>query len=314
VTDSADWDIASGVGLTALGAAACRAVETLHEPPLVRDPYAGTFVKAARSPASLPVTPQEADADQVFPWPAFAGYVGVRSRFFDEFLAAAAADGLRQVVILAAGLDTRAFRLDWPPGVTAYEVDARLVLSFKEQVLADAGARPRCARHVVVADLRGQWTAALPAAGFDPARPAAWLAEGLLPYLSDAEKDHLLAGVRELSAPGTRIAIEHLSAGMDSMRNYAAFTEAPRRDNADFDVTALWAHEEATDPVPWLAQRGWGVAVAPLSEVAAGYGRPLSGTLPESMLSTVAITARLPGPRGRDRGAAWDPAARKSTM
>lgn len=291
--DKADWDIASGVGLTALAAAACRAVETLREPPLVRDPYAGAFVRAARSPAPLPVTPQEADSDQTFPWPAFTRYLGVRSRFFDEMLTAAAADGLRQVVILAAGLDTRAFRLDWPPGVTVYEVDAPRVLAFKDQVLAGAGARPRAARRAVLADLRGQWTAALLAAGFDPASPAAWLAEGLLPYLSDQEKDHLLAGVRELSAPGARIAIEHLSAGMDSMRHYAAFTEAPRRDDVDFDINALWAHAEAADPAPWLAQRGWSVDVAPMARVAAGYGRPLPDTLPEAMLSTVVITARL---------------------
>jgi methyltransferase (TIGR00027 family) len=291
--DEADWDIASGVGLTALAAAACRAVETLREPPLVRDPYAGSFVQAARAPAPMPVTPQQADGDQTFPWPAFAGYVGVRSRFFDQLLMTAAADGLRQVVILAAGLDTRAFRLDWPPGVTAYEVDAPRVLGFKDQVLAGAGARPRCARRAVLADLRGRWTPALLSAGFDPAAPVAWLAEGLLPYLSDAEKDHLLAGVQELSAPGSRLAIEHLSGGMDSMRRYAAFTEAPRLNDVDFDVTALWAHEEAADPVPWLAQRGWSVDVDPIADVAAAYGRPLPAILPQSLLSTVMITARL---------------------
>jgi methyltransferase (TIGR00027 family) len=290
--DTADWDIASGVGLTALATAACRAVETLREPPLVRDPYAGAFVQAARAPTPMPVTPQEADGDQTFPWPEFARYVGVRSRLFDELSLTAVADGLRQVVILAAGLDTRAFRLDWPPGVTAYEVDAPRVLAFKDQVLAGAGARPRCARRAVLADLRGRWTPALLTAGLDPASPVAWLAEGLLPYLSDEEKDRLLAGMRELSAPGSRIAIEHF-AGMDSMRDYAAFTEAPRLNNVDFDVTALWAHEEATDPGPWLARSGWSVDARPIADVAAGYGRPLPATLPEGMLSAVMITARL---------------------
>jgi methyltransferase (TIGR00027 family) len=291
--DTADWDISSGVGLTALAVAACRAVETLRESPLVRDPYAGAFVQAARHPARLPVTPREADDDEVFPWPAFVDYVGVRSRFFDEYLAAAVAGGLRQLVILAAGLDTRVFRLDWPPGVTAYEVDAPRVLSFKDQVLAGAGARPRCTWRAVAADLRGPWTAALLSAGLDPAAPTAWLAEGLLPYLSDEDKDRLLAGVRELSAPGSRIAIEHLSAGIGSMRDYPAFTEAARRDNVDFDNAALWAHAEAGDPAPWLARHGWSVAVTPMAELAAGCGRPLPSTLPAGMLSTVVITAGL---------------------
>ena len=293
MNDRADWDIASGVGLTALAAAACRAVEALREPPLVRDPYAGAFIRAAQAPARLPVTPQEADEDQAFPWPAFTGYMGVRSRFFDEFCTAAAAGGLRQAVILAAGLDTRAFRLDWPPGVTVYEVDAPQVLSFKERVLADAGARPRCARRAVPADLRGPWPAALRPAGLDPASPAAWLAEGLLPYLSDAETDRLLAGIDELSAPGSRVAIEHLSAGMDSMRWYAAFSESARLNNdVDYDITAMWPAEEAADPAPWLAGRGWSVAVDPLAEAAARYGRPLRPELPGSMLSTTLITAR----------------------
>jgi methyltransferase (TIGR00027 family) len=295
VAESADWDIASGVGVTALAVAACRAVETLREPPLVRDPYAAAFVSAARYPVPMPVTPQQADEDQTFPWPAFTGYVGVRSRLFDEFFAAAAAGGLRQAVILAAGLDTRAFRLDWPPGMTAYEVDAPLVLGFKDQVLADAGARPRCTRHTVLADLREQWTAALREAGFDPASPAAWLAEGLLVYLGDEDKARLLTRVHELSAPGSLIAIEHMSAGIDSMRAYAAFRDGPEAHNVDFDVTALWPHDQSVDPVPWLARRGWSVTVDPMAEVAVRYGRPLSGTLPGGMLTTVSVSAVLLG-------------------
>ena len=185
--ESADWDVVSGVGVTALAAAAMRAVEGHHAEPLVRDPYAVAFVKAAADqlPSPLPVTPEEAAADPGFPWFGMAHYVAVRSRFFDGFFAAATGAGLRQAVILAAGLDTRTFRLDWMPGTTVYEIDAPMVLAFKDSVLAGQGAVPRCDRRAVAADLRTDWPAALREAGFDPAAPTAWLAEGLFPYLTD---------------------------------------------------------------------------------------------------------------------------------
>lgn len=147
----------------------------------MREPYPQEFVLAAKLPARLPLTPEAAQADTSFPWPSIATYVGVRSRFFDEFFAAAvpaAATGdgageARQVVILAAGLDTRTFRLDWPPGTSVFEVDVPLVLSFKDQVLADAGARPAANSQAVAIDLGEDWRKALRAAGFDPAAPTA---------------------------------------------------------------------------------------------------------------------------------------------
>jgi len=129
--------IVSGVGLTALGAAAMRAVEGHHAEPLVRDPYAAAFVKAGA--------------------------------------------GLRQAVILGAGLDARAFPLDWMPGATVYEIDTSMVLAFKDSVPAGQGAAPRCNRRTVTADLRAIWPTALREAGFDPAATTTWLAEGLFP-------------------------------------------------------------------------------------------------------------------------------------
>jgi hypothetical protein len=104
----------------------------------------------------------------------------IRTRFFDDYLTAAIAARCHQVVLLAAGLDTRALRLAWPAGTRVFEIDLPGVLSFKDSVLAAQGAVPRCERIKVPADLCTDWTAALAEAGFDRSTPAAWLAEGLL--------------------------------------------------------------------------------------------------------------------------------------
>jgi len=187
--ESAGWDIVTGVGVTALGAAGMRAMEGHHPRPLFRDPYAAALVEAAADqlPGRIPVTPEEAAADPDFPWSGLANYVAVRSRFFDDFFVAAAGAGLQQAAILGAGLDTRAFRLRWTPGTTLYEVDAPMVLAFKDSVLAGQGAVARCDRRTVTADLRTNWPTAVREAGFNPAQPTAWLAEGLLPYLNGVQ-------------------------------------------------------------------------------------------------------------------------------
>jgi len=300
MTESADWDVTSGAGFMALAVAAARAVETRRASPLLRDPYAEAFVLAAGLPSPVPTTPEAADADQSFPWSMVNEYVAVRSRFFDEFFATAVSGntagdaGIRQVVILAAGLDTRAFRLEWPDGVTVYEVDAPLVLSFKEKVLGETGARARSVRNVVSTDLREDWSAALRGAGFDPSRPTAWLAEGLLIYLPDQAKASLVGAVEELSAPGSRAAIDHIVSPASDMAANAAFREAARRTDFDIDVDTVWSAGQESDPVEWLRGRDWLVDVSPIIAAAQRYGRPLSPNLPEGMLTAVLVTAHKP--------------------
>jgi methyltransferase (TIGR00027 family) len=306
VSESADWSVANGVGFTALVVAAARAVESRREAPLLRDPYAEAFVLAAPLPSPVPTTPEAADSDTSFPWSMVNGYVAVRSRLIDEFLHEVFSDGeqadgeqadgagIRQVVILAAGLDTRAFRLEWPAGMTVYEVDAPLVLSFKEQVLGDTGATARSGRNVVPADLRDDWSAALRGAGFDPARPTVWLAEGLLVYLPDEVKASLLATVEALSAPGSQAAIEHIASPRADLASNAAFREATRRADFDVDVDTLWDGGDY-DPVRWLRATGWSVEVSPISAAARRYGRPLAATLPEGMLTALLVTAHKAG-------------------
>src|SRR5882757_512090 len=178
MTQQADWDIVTDVGITALGVAAARAIESHRENRLMSDPYAELFIAAARPPMPMPTRPEETTQDS--PWSAMADYLAVRSRYFDEFFAAAPT---AQAVLLASGLDVRGYRLDWPDGAVVYELDVPKVLQFKQNVLGDHGVAARAdIRHVTV-DLRDDWPTALLRAGFDQSAPTAWLAEGLLPFL-----------------------------------------------------------------------------------------------------------------------------------
>jgi methyltransferase (TIGR00027 family) len=274
VPERADWDIVSGVGVTAVGAAAARAIESRHDRPLVTDPYADAFVRAANTqlPAPMPASPEEAAADPEVPYASIAQHIGVRSRFIDGYFGGAMEAGIRQAVILAAGLDTRAFRLDWPAGAAVYEADRATVLGFKDAVLGEVGARARCDRRTVSADLREDWPAALEEAGFDASAPTAWLAEGLFMYLIDEVIEALLSHVHRLSAPGSRIMIEHLRPGAEAMHQAGAQAVAER---VDSDVAGLWAAERNHDPVPWLRARGWTVQADSVADLSESYGRAI---------------------------------------
>ena len=290
--EPASWDIVSGVGVTALGTAAMRAMEGYQAQPLVRDPYAAAFVEAAADqlPGKMAVTPEDAAADPDFPWSGLGLYVAVRSRFFDDFLASAAEAGLRQVVILAAGLDTRGFRLDWLPGTTVYEIDAPMVLAFKDSVLAGQGAAPRCERSTVTADLRAEWPAALKEAGFDPATPTAWIAEGLLPYLPDEAMDSVLGHVHKLSAPGSRITADHIPGGTSAI---GGSLEREIKIRSSEDLTAIWAANQQYDPASWLLVHGWTTSVGQAAWAAGAYGRPMTGVRPENLSVMQFVTGEL---------------------
>ena len=135
-------------------------------------------------------------------------YQAVRTHFFDAFFADAAAAGIRQVVILASGLDSRAYRLDWPDGhrPSSRSTSPRCSSTRRRRWPSTASSRrPRC--HEVPIDLRHDWPAALRDAGFDASLPTAWLAEGLLMYLPADAQDRLFEQVTELSAPGSRVAV-----------------------------------------------------------------------------------------------------------
>ena len=236
------------VSRTALGVAGLRAAESDRPDRLIDDPYARLFFVAGKA---LFPAPDRAEKPGPGLGSLFYSQVVVRTGFYDEYLVGAVAAGCTQVVLLAAGLDSRAFRLDWPAGLRLFELDLPGVLEFKDRVLTEHGAVPRCARVVVPVDLREDWSCALREAGFDPTRPTAWLAEGLLIYLSFDEAAALLGTVGELSAPGSRIAFEHRADSANSMVARAKLLERGR------EVTDLWQGGLGRDDERWLAEHGW---------------------------------------------------------
>lgn len=263
------WDIVSSVGLTALVVAAGRSVDTHRDDALISDPYAERFVAAAAPPTPLPtrpVAPKDDSEDEL--WQMMSGYMGVRTRFFDEFFAAAGEAGVRQAVILAAGLDARAQRLAWADGTTLFEVDQPDVLTFKDEVLEHD--RARCDRRAVPVDLRDDWPGALDDAGFDPQAPTAWLAEGLLPYLPAEAQDALLDAVEERSAAGSRIAVEDFTNLGDQLADPAFRRVAT---GLGVDMTALIHTDDREDPGDRLAGHGWDVHRDRATAVADRWGR-----------------------------------------
>ncbi|MET8815052.1 class I SAM-dependent methyltransferase [Streptomyces sp. NPDC004549] len=262
-----------GVGVTALLVAAARAIETHRPDALARDPYAAHFVRAARASAGWPLRPEQVpdgDADPV--WGRLGRYFGLRTRALDDALRTAAASGTRQFVLLGAGLDTRAFRLDWPPGSTVWEVDRPDVLAFKERVLDSLGAVPVARRVPVAADLCEDWATALLRAGLDPAAPTGWLAEGLLLYLpADAER-RLLVKTGELSAPGSTLAYEvKLHREVRAVRHNPVYTQA--RERLGIDLLALFDGDPRPDSAADLAARGWRTRVDSPYDHTRRYGR-----------------------------------------
>jgi methyltransferase (TIGR00027 family) len=263
------WDIATSVGTTAVMVAAARAVETDRPDPLIRDPYAKLLVTEAGAGMwesmlddALVEKVQSFDADAAAIFQHMRSYQAVRTHFFDAHFAGAGAAGIRQVVILASGLDSRAYRLDWPAGTTVYEIDQPKVLAYKSETLASHGATPSADRREVPIDLRQDWPAALIAAGFDPKAPTAWLAEGLLMYLPADAQDRLFTQVTELSAPGSRIAAETAASHADErrkeMRDRFDRITAQLGIERTVDIQELIYHDDdRADVVDWLNDHGW---------------------------------------------------------
>jgi methyltransferase (TIGR00027 family) len=269
-TDDDHWDIVSGVGYTALLVAGWRALHAVSPQPLVRDEYAKLFIAASQDPylAGVLANPGTTDDENAFP-----RLYGVQTRFFDDFFTSAGEAGIRQAVIVAAGLDSRAYRLEWPDGTTVFEVDLPKVLEFKAHVLGEHGVAPKARRSEVGADLRTDWPTPLKAAGFDPQSPSAWSVEGVLPYLTDDAQDALFTRISELCAPGSRVAVGALGSRLDHEQLEALETAHPGVNmSGDVDFSAL-TYEPKTDTAEWLAAHGWVVEpVRNTLELQAGYG------------------------------------------
>lgn len=284
------WDIVTSVGFTALAVCAARALDAGLEPPLANDDFAAGFVTAAGEPNLIAAV---ADADMTSAAAFNAQWVGVRTRFFDDFFSRASESGIRQTVILAAGLDSRAYRLAWSSDHTVFEVDQPQVLAFKQQVLDQRGAVPSARRVTVATDLRDDWAGELIAAGFDPAQPAAWALEGLLPYLPGAAQDALFERLHQLSAAGTQIAAE-LGPAPGEVQEFADNVPTIGQDTGQPPVADLWYDDPRVDTKGFLAQRHWKVTGVDLVDKAAReYGRPFEGLPPvfDRLLRTKFFTA-----------------------
>jgi methyltransferase (TIGR00027 family) len=233
-------------------------------------------------------------------WQAMVDYMAARTAFFDEFFAGATDAGIRQVVILAAGLDSRAWRLSWPVGVTVYELDQPKVLEFKSSTLREHGAQPQARNVGVAVDLRQNWPQALRGAGFDPSSPSAWSAEGLLPFLPASAQDLLFERIDELSAVGSRVAVEATSSDFfdperlerqrEQMRHYrevAAKTttiEVP-------DFQDLWYVEEHADVGGWLRAHGFRTSEQTAEGLMARCGRHVPENVEDTRPRSLFVTA-----------------------
>ena len=308
-TDNDTWEITESVGATALGVASHRAAETESDNPLISDPFARVFLDAVgdgvwnwHSAAQLPPELIEAEPELPLQMQAMVDYMASRTKFFDTFFLDATRAGIRQAVILAAGLDSRSWRLPWPDGVTVYELDQPRVLDFKASTLAKHGAQPACNRVAVPVDLRQDWPKALQQAGFDASAPSVWSAEGLTPYLPAAAQELLLERVHDLTVTGSRVAVEALGptfldpeirakrrARMDRVRELMAKVD-PQREIPTMDE--LWYFEEREAVGDWFGRHDWDVAVTPSDELMAGYGRRPPEEVKDQIPGNLFVSAR----------------------
>jgi methyltransferase (TIGR00027 family) len=261
----------SGVGLTSRWVAANRALETESPEPLYRDPFA----RELAGDAGFDVLYSMRSVMGSFTGP--DPFLTVRTKFLDEALLSAVRESsLDQVVILAAGMDARAFRLAWPAGVTLFEVDRDDVFDHKEAVLTRFQARPACDRRVVRKDLALPWRAALVAAGFNPSRPAAFLAEGLLYYLDEVSVTALFETLRGLAAPSSWLALDAMSPEVLTspyMADYLKRLEA---------LGCPWKFGMA-NPEAFMASQGWQASYVSPGEPEAHYGRWVMPVFPRTV-------------------------------
>ena len=262
------WDLASSVGATATAVAASRATASQEPDALLDDPWAEPLVRAVGMDAFVKIVDGGSDLedDPLLNRRAMKEQIAVRTRFFDDFFTTASGAGVRQAVILASGLDTRAYRLPWHADTVVYEIDQPEVIEFKTRTLADLGAEPTALHRTVAVDLRDDWPSALEEAGFDPTARTAWSAEGLLVYLPPEAQDRLFDNITALSAPGSLIATEHMD--MEGLpADWAEkLTERTRRAGTTINLADLFYPGERNSASSYLANHGWDVDVRTTEE------------------------------------------------
>jgi methyltransferase (TIGR00027 family) len=291
--DADSWDIASSVGATATMVAAARAIASREPDAIIDDPFAEPLVRAAGMDFFTRLLDREiglaeggGDATRLM-----VDVMAVRTRFFDDSFTQSA--GIRQAVILASGLDARAYRLSWPAGTVVYEIDQPKVLDFKNATMSSIGATPTAERRAVSIDLRDEWAGALRRNGFDETQPTAWTAEGLLVYLPPDAQDRLFDEITALSAPGSRLATEyHPDAGASMGRRAEAIRERWKEHGFDVNFADLFYPSERDPVVDYLAGHGWRVTARSRPEMFSKYGRAFpDGEELAPMRDSLAVTA-----------------------
>jgi methyltransferase (TIGR00027 family) len=289
-TDNDTWDLATSVGATATMVASGRARATRAA--LIDDRFAEPLVRAVGVDFFTRWAGGELDSADVdvpdAPWgmQRMTDILAARTRYIDTFFSeaqeAGGTAGIRQVVILAAGLDARGYRLPWAPGTTVFEVDQPQVIEFKTGTIGALGAEPTADVRAVAIDLRHDWPSALREAGFDSGQPAAWAAEGLLGFLPADAQDRLLDNITALSADGSRLVAEVF---LNSAANVQALNDATlrwRERGLDVELENLGFPGDRNDVATYLGERGWRVVPTPLNQLLADNGLPLQSSDPEA--------------------------------
>lgn len=278
-TQRDSWDLASSVGATATFVAARRALASRGPEVLIDDRFAEPLVRAVGHDFFTRLLDGEITWDDTsFSEQQVREQIAVRTRFFDDFFLDATAAGLRQTVILAAGLDARAYRLPWPAGTVVFEIDQPKVIEFKTTTLAGLGAAPTSEWRAVGIDLRDDWPTALRASSFDIDQPTAWIAEGLLMYLPPEAQNRLLDNITVLSVPGSRIATEQLpdmSTFTDDRSR--AWRQRWRQYGLDIDGAELVWDGERSDVGEYLGSNGWQVSIHTAHELYGANGFEFPG-------------------------------------
>ena len=274
-SDNDTWDITTSVGSTALFVATARALEAQKPAPLAVDPYAEVFCRAVGGQWADVLDGKAPGHQLKTDWGEhFQSFQGARTRYFDHYFRTAADAGVRQVVILAAGLDSRGYRLPWPDGTVVFELDQPQVLEFKREVLARHGDKPTAQRREIAIDLRDDWPQALRDNGFDATKPSAWLAEGLLIYLPAAAQHQLFSGIDALASTGSHLAVEE-GTPMDSDDFQAKIDEERAADDGRGPFFQLVYNEQHAPAAQWFGERGWTAVATPMLGYLRSLGRPV---------------------------------------
>jgi methyltransferase (TIGR00027 family) len=301
-SENDSWGLATSVGVTATMVASVRAAASRQKNPVINDPFAEPLVRAAGVDMFTRLASGGLEFSDIGSgW--FVDFFAVRTRFFDGFFPEAASAGIRQAVIVASGLDSRAYRLKWPTDNVVYEIDQPAVIAFKNSTLFHLDALPATELRTVQTDLRHDWPTALQQAGFDPTAPSAWMLEGLMiGYLPADAQSRMLDQITQLSAPGSRLIADHLPGSSKSIGSLLQTVAASWRQHGfDVDFGGLTYSHESNDAERHLQTRGWETNGRSLTDLLSA-ARVQAGEMDTGSNGAGAIKYLIATRNGRDSG------------